>query len=167
MIFIQIFKYSVCACANFNFPIPNLLAKFHRAKISSFHFFNLMTLQEVETYTRNTPWQMKLIDDVNILIMWLCLKWFLVHKLYIRHVTKVIMSSIVSCCSKFQLHCICERLQWRWGVEARSKDFICKSTSTCKRLTLLLLIARMGLKMGGQVNYWNFINGWVGDEGVS
>ena len=49
--------------------IFNLLTKFLKEKIRRFHFFNLLTLYEVQAYTGDTPEQIKLIGDLINLIL--------------------------------------------------------------------------------------------------
>ena len=42
----------------------NLMTKFLTKKINQFHFFNLLTWHEIQTYTGGTHGQKKLIGDV-------------------------------------------------------------------------------------------------------
>ena len=60
-----------------------------------YQIFNLLTCYEVEMYTGNTPWQMKLIVDVIDLMSWLCLKHVSGFKLHMSHLMKLMRSSIV------------------------------------------------------------------------
>ena len=51
-----------------------LLIMFSYEKIRHFHFPKFLTWCEVWTYTRDTPWQMKLVGDIINLITWICLE---------------------------------------------------------------------------------------------
>ena len=50
-----------------------LLTKFLIEKVNRFHFFNFLTRYEVQTYTGNILWQMKLIGGLIKLIKYFCL----------------------------------------------------------------------------------------------
>ena len=113
-----------------------LPTNFHFKKINPFHFFNFFKWYEVENYNGYNSWQTKLIGDV---IIGFVSKRFLVCKLHIRLMTKVMTSSVVAFLKgchlyKFQLHTICKI--WdslgKWeGVDPSpspfpSRNHICK-----------------------------------------
>ena len=72
----------------------NLLTKVSRGKNQA--FFNFLIRQKVQTYTGDSPWQMKLIDTSSTWLGDLVWKWLLVSKLHISHVKKKMMFIVSS-----------------------------------------------------------------------